>query len=215
MTDIPLPKALVKAKAELDALRDEYKVIHDKLIPAGENYRKKFSKFALEQLEKTDDKMAHILSPQFCDVSVEHLNATDKYLWGKYGTGTSGMNSLTHQRLLQLTFRKNDTEHNAKMRQLIVDALPYLIPFSAGMKDHYNRPIDVQLHGFCMFGILEHGLSEYAAINIYFSHEHKVLVSQTRYSRTTYSQIMDFDEGLDYILQNHYYGDSDSSSDED
>ena len=41
-----------------------------------------------------------------------------------------------------------------------------------------------------------------------FAHdEKKVLVSSTRYSRTTYTKVMEFNEGIDYFIENHYYED--------
>jgi hypothetical protein len=109
------------------------------------------------------------------------------------------------QRLPQLTFYKNsDGVHNANMVRLIEDALPHMLPFTADMKD---RAIESQLHGFCLFGTLEHGLSEHASINLYVSHDKKVLISTTRYSRTVFSKVMDFNEGIDYFIENHYYED--------
>lgn len=208
MNTIPLTQELIDSQTALDALRAEYKVIHDKLIPAATAHRELFSKFAMEAFEAAEDKLAHILSPQFYDVSVDHLRVTDAYLWHNYEAQTSGHNSLTYQRLPQLTFYKNsDGAHNAKMRRLIEDALPHMLPFTGGMKDHYNRDIDFQLHGFCLFSTLEHGLSEHAVIHLYVSHEKKVLVSATRYSRTTYTKVMEFDEGIDYFIENHYYED--------
>jgi hypothetical protein len=221
MTHIPLSQELIDSQAALDALRAEYRIIHDKLIPAATAHRELFSKFALEAFEAAEDKLAHILSPQFYDVSVEHLQVTNAFLRDRYGACTSCHNSLTYQRLPQLTFYKNsDGAHNAKMVRLIEDALPHMLPFTADMKDHYDRAIDSQLHGFCLFGTLEHGLSEHASINLYVSHEKKVLVSSTRYSRTTYTKVMGFVEGLDYFIENHYYEDlaqheRDDESDED
>ena len=47
----------------------------------------------------------------------------------------------------------------------------------------------------------------HAAINLYVSHEKKVLVSATRYSCTTYTKVMEFNEGIDYFIENHYYED--------
>ena len=208
MNNIPLSQELLDSQAALDALRAEYKIIHDKLIPAATAHRELFAKFALEAFEAAEDKLAHILSPQFYDVSVDHLRATDAFLWDRYGARTNGHNSLTYQRLPQLTFYKNsDGAHNAKMVRLIEDALPHMLPFTADMKDHYGREIDSQLHGFCLFGTLESGLSEHARISLYVSHEKKVLVSSTRYSRTTYTKVMEFDEGIDYFIENHYYED--------
>lgn len=208
MNIIPLSQELIDSQAELDALRAEYRIIHDKLMPAAQKHRDLFSKFALEAFEAAEDKLAHILSPQFCDVSVDHMQASDAFLWNNYGARTSGVNSLTYQRLPQLTFYKNsDGEHNAKMVRLIEDALPHMLPFTADMKDHYGREIESQLHGFCLFGTLEHGLSEHASINLYISHDKKVMVSATRYSRTTYTKVMEFNEGIDYFIKNHYYED--------
>lgn len=208
MTHIPLSQELIDSQAALDALRAEYKIIQDKLIPAANTHRELFAKFALEAFEAAEDKLAHILSPQFFDVSVDHMRVTDAFLLDRYGTRTSGYNSLTYQRLPQLRFYKNsDGEHNAKMRRLIEDALPHMLPFTADMKDHYNRAIDSQLHGFCLFRTMERGLSEHASINLYVSHEKKVLVSSTRFSRTTYTKVMEFNEGIDYFIENHYYED--------
>lgn len=211
---IPLTQELIDSQAALDVLRAEYKVIHDKLIPAAKAHRELFEQFAMEAFESAEDKLAHILSPQFYDVSVDHLLATDKFMYDTYGTSTSGHNSMTHQRLPQLTFKKGNDEHHAKLRRLIEDALPHMIPFAEGMKNHYDRPIDSEVVGFCLFGILERGMSYHASINVYFSHDKKVLVSSTRYSRTEYTKVMDFDEGLDYIIKNHYYESSDSSDDD-
>lgn len=208
MDTIPLTQELIDSKAAVDALRAEYRIIHDKLIPAANAHRELFSKFALEAFNAAEDKLAHILSPQFYDVSADHLRATDAFLQHNYGAWTFGHNALTMQRLPQLTFYKNsDGVHNAKMVCLIEDALPHMLPFTADMKDHYDRAIESQLHGFCLFGTLEHGLSEHASINLYVSHDKKVLVSATRYSRTVFSKVMDFNEGIDYFIENHYYED--------
>lgn len=208
MTDIPLSQKLIDSQAALDALRAKYRIIHDKLILAATAHRELFSKFALEAFEAAEDKLAHILSPQFYDVSLDHLRATNAFLRHEYGVDTSGHNSLTYQRLPQLMFYKNsDGAHNAKMRRLIEDALPHMLPFTAGMKDHYDREIAPQLHGFCLFGTLERGLSEHASINLYVSHEKKVLVSSTSYSRTTYTKVMEFDEAIDYFIEKNYYED--------
>ncbi len=208
MTNIPLSQELLDSQAELDALRAEYQAIHDKLMPSAQKHRELFAKFALEAFEAADDKLAHILSPQFHDVSIDHLRAIDEFLLHNYGASTSGINALTYQRLPQLTFYKNsDGAHNAKMVCLIEDALPHMLPFTADMKDHYDRVIDSQLHGFCLFGTLEHGLSEHAVIHLYVSHDKKVLVSSTQYSRTTYTKVMEFNEGIDYFIENHYYKD--------
>lgn len=208
MNTIPLTQELIDSQAALDALRAEYQIIHDKLITAANAHRELFSKFALEAFEAAEDKLAHILSPQFYDVSVDHQRVTNEFLWHNYGARTSGRNALTMQPLPQLTFYKNsDGAHNAKMVRLIEDALPHMLPFTADMKDHYDRAIESQLHGFCLFGTLEHGLSRHAVINLYVSHEKKVLVSATRYSRTVFSKVMDFNEGIDYFIENHYYED--------
>lgn len=208
MSTIPLTQELIDSKAAVDALRAEYTAIKDKLIPAANAHRELFSKFALEAFEAAEDKLAHILSPQFYEVSMDHLRVTNEFLWHNYGARTSGHNVLTMQRLPQLTFYKNsDGAHNAKMVRLIEDALPHMLPFTAGMKDHYDWAIEPQLHGFCLFGTLEHGLSHHAAINLYVSHEKKVLVSATRYSCTTYTKVMEFNEGIDYFIENHYYED--------
>ena len=69
MTNIPLSQELLDSQTALDALRAEYKIIHDKLIPAATAHRELFAKFALEAFEAAEDKLAHILSPQFYDVS--------------------------------------------------------------------------------------------------------------------------------------------------
>lgn len=216
MNTYPLPQDVLDAQTELNGVRAEYQAVSNRLKPIAEKFRDKFSKFALDTLNAADDKLAVILSPQFYDVSVDFLRASEKFMYEKYGTHTSGYNGLTYQSLPQLTFIKGNDEHNAKLRRLIEDALPHMIPFSEDMKDVYGHAIDKEVVGFCLFGILEAGLSYHEKISVYFSHDKKVLVSSTRYSRTTYTKVMDFDEGIDYLITNHYYESSDSSdSDED
>ncbi len=208
MNTIKFPQAVIDAEAELNNLRAEYEALENKLLPAAEKYRKLVDQFAVDTLKNADDKLAVIFNPQFSESGIEYFNASNQFLWHNYRVRTSGRNPLTNQQVPSVTFYKgSDGAHNANMIRFIEDVLPYMIPIAKGMKDIYERDIDSNLEGFCFFDTTEHGLSENAVISLYISHDKKVMVSTTRYSITHYSKVMDFNEGIDYFIENHYYKD--------
>lgn len=217
MKTYELPKEINDLESQLVGLRETYNKAQAEMMAVSQKKRELFSEFAMETFNAADDKLAHMLLPMFYDAGVEYMRAANAFLWHTYGTNSSGHNPVTNQRLPQLAFYKHsDGARNANMRRLIEDALPHMIPFADGMKDYYNRDIDTELHGFCLFSTIEHTLSEHGSINLYVSHDKKVMVSVTRYSCTHYTNVMDFDEGIDYFIQNHYYEDlSQHTRDED
>ena len=87
---------------------------------------------------------------------------------------------------------------------------PYMIPYSEGMVNGYdNKPISPEMVSFCLFDILEEGLSEHYTIKVFISHDLKIRISKIRYSRVTWGDVMEFDEGIDFLIKNYYYIDSD------
>lgn len=202
------PTALIAAKDSLDAVRVEHSAVEAKLTKAVKKYRDLFGKYAMEEFNAATDKLAHILNAEFANVNQTHHNATGKYMWDTYGVMLNGVNSITGQRLIQLTFRSNNEgNHNAKMCELIEAALPHMIPYTADMTDWHGRKVDKELVGFCRFGLLSDNDSSYGITHVHFSHDKRVLVSFTRYGRTTYEPVRDYAAGIAHLVNNHSYGD--------
>lgn len=213
---INYPPELVAARNNLDIARAAHAKTYAVVSSTYEQWKTLNEKFVMETFKATDNKWEVILNPDFADIGGEFYDAANKFVSNTYGLGVrlSGINGITMQRCPSMSFYRDDAESNNKIRQMILDTLPFMIPYSKDMKDGYGRSLEEQLIGYCYYDILERGLSEYASYSVYISHEQKIVVGTNRYGSRKYSAPMEFDEGLDYLRQNLYY-ESSSTDDED
>lgn len=203
---IELPSELVAIKEtmtetaqRMHAVRDEFGVLrkkHDQLL----------QDFAMETFNSVgENKLEVIYSPEFNDVGGEYYNACQKYVFEKYGAFLYGVNAYTGQCIGQVMFYQDDDAHTARMRDFIVYSVPYLIPFSEDMQDCYGKKIDEELMGYCLFDLRERTLSEHASFTFVVHPEtYEIKIVTCRYSRQTISNAMSLDEGIKYMIDNHW-----------
>lgn len=205
-----LPDELHALREEVNTLRAQYHAIGDKLAPLAERERNMHDEFFASVFDSTHDKLSVIMNPRTYDVGRTFYRKVNDFMWNTYGAQFDGYNSYTMQRIPQLRFVRNAPDNHAKMRKMITDIIPYMIPYSEGMVNGYdNKPISPEMVSFCLFNILEEGLSEHYTIKVFISHDLKIRISKIRYSRVTWGDVMEFDEGIDFLIKNYYYIDSD------
>lgn len=209
-----LPDELHALREEVNTLRAQYHAIGDKLAPLAERERDMHDEFFASVFDSTHDKLSVIMNPRTYDVGSTFYKKGNDFMWNTYGAQFDGYNTFTKQRVPQLRFVRNSQENHAKMRKMIMDIIPYMIPLSADMRDVYDRKLPSEAIGFCMFDILEAGLSFTAAISVYISPDLKIRVARNSYGHVTWSGVMDFDEGIDFLIKTYYYSDSLDDSDE-
>lgn len=205
-----LSEELCSIQEEVSILREEYHKIGDKLAPLAERERNVHEEFFTNLLNSVDDKLSVIMNPHTYGIGGTFYSAVNEYMWDTYHSSFNGYNTFTMQREPQLKFIRNSPVNHAQMRKMITDILPYMIPHSKGMTDLYgDSMVSDETVSFCMFDILEEGLSEAFVIKVFISHDLKIRISKTRYSRVTWSDVMEFDAGIDFLIKNYYYIDSD------
>lgn len=203
LSDEVLQARLTNAETELTFARDAFAKAQDVCHRAYEKWN------ALNE-----ESMARKLAAEN-DISLilqaipETKAGYNRYvsLLTEYGLCHGGYWAATNQRAVKVRFKKQDCDKNRKQIEGLKLLLPYILPIPE-VKDEKDKI----LVGCKPVDIFEHTLSEGGVYQFYVRPDNTVILSFTRYYRTTYTEIGDFDAAMKYIQQHHWY-DSDDSSD--
>lgn len=203
LSDVALQANLSDAEAELAVAREEFAKARDICLKAREKW---------DALNEESMVRRHAVGNDI-SLILQAIPATkvgyDRYvsLMAEYGFYPGGYWDTTNQRAVRVMFKKQDCDENRKQIKGLKLLLPYILPIPEGKDEQ-----DTILVGCKPVDIFEHTLAEDGVYKFYVRPNNTVILSFTRYHRTTYTEIGDFDTAMKYIQQHHWY-DSDDSSD--
>ena len=190
LSDVELQANLSDAEAELAVAREAFAKAQDICHKAYEKW-KALNEESMSRKLAAENDISLILQ-----AIPETKVGYDRYvsLLTEYGLNYGGYWDATSQRTVGVMFKKQDCDKNRKQIEGLKLLLPYILPIPE-VKDEKDKIIV----GCKPVGILEHTLSEGGTYKFYVRPDNTVILSFTRYYRTTYTEIGDFDAAMKYI----------------
>jgi hypothetical protein len=186
-----------KAKEALEAGRAELLVIEAKVRTLYLAYETAYDKYVADKISTGEDNIALIL-----DGTNHSKTAYSEYQkkLAEYKLLSGGEWSTTRQRCIGVAFIKNpiNSSDNELQIQGLKKLKPYIISLTVG--ECTGKP----------FNIMERTLSEHGVYQGLILDDDSIVVTLTRYGRTTFKHFDTFDKGMDYIQRKHWYRNEDS-----